>query len=128
VIGLSVDDLQHNLHAEKTMTNSQTRSDHLAARSDAAVAACVAEFAEKYGPSGPFALESAETALCSAAAKLGEKLAPAVQLTQERAALDWQIRRLTDEASSLVHQPASVLEAFRSAITGLVDTAVVAGA
>src|SRR5436190_303880 len=42
----------NNLHAEKTMTNSQTRSDPIAARSDAAVAACVAEFAEKYDPSG----------------------------------------------------------------------------
>jgi prophage DNA circulation protein len=97
----------------------------VAAAADAALAATETEFLASYDPVGlpAFALVSASTALTSLAAGLGKALAPAVRATQELAALDGQIRRLTAQASSLVRTPADVLGAFRETITGLVDTA-----
>jgi hypothetical protein len=96
----------------------------VAARADTAVAAVKADFAAAYNPTGlpEFALVSAETALRNAAAGLGARLAPAVSDTQEHAALSGQVRTLTAHATTLVRQPANVLDAFRATITGLTDT------
>lgn len=96
----------------------------VAASADAAVVATDAELAEQYDPAGlpAFALASAETALRNAAAALGERLSPVVSRTQEFAALTGQINLITAQAASLVREPAGLLEEFRAAITGLVDT------
>lgn len=100
----------------------------VATSADAAIVAVKAELAEKYDPSGlpSFALDSAEAALTRAAAALEAKLAPAVSLTQEAAALAGRIRLLTLQASSLVRAPADMIAAFHDSITGLVDTALTA--
>lgn len=97
----------------------------VAASATAAATATKAELAEKYDVAGlpAFALASAAGAIRSAADRLGAKLAPVVQATQELAALDGQIRLLTAQASSLVRQPSDLLDGFQSAITGLADTA-----
>lgn len=94
------------------------------ARADTAVVAVKAEFAAAYDPTGlpAFALVSAETALRNAAAGLSAKLALVVSETQEFAAVSAQVRTLTERATALVRQPANVLEAFHTAITGLADT------
>lgn len=92
---------------------------------DAAVAATEAEIAELLDPSGlpGFAFASAEAALTGAIDALSADLAPIVSATQELAELTGTLTILTAEASSLVRQPATVLGAFRAAITGLVETA-----
>lgn len=99
--------------------------EQVAKDSDAAIVATKAEFAEKYNvdkmPS--FALTSATTALTKAADGLKAALAPIVTATQELAQLNGNVSLLTATAASLVRTPASILDQFRAAITGLVDTA-----
>lgn len=97
----------------------------IAAAADAARAAVKAELLEKFDTDGlpAFARDSAETSLRGAAERLGAKLAPAVDLPQELAALDAQIRSVTARTASLVSQPADLIDAFAAAITGLGDTA-----
>jgi prophage DNA circulation protein len=98
-------------------------TEQVAASADAAIVATEAEFVEQYDilslPS--FALGSAETALTSASDALGAALAPAVSTTQELAELSGRVALLTATASSLVRQPTDVLDAFRLAITSLVN-------
>lgn len=90
----------------------------------AAVTATSAELVEQYDTSGlpAFAIASAETALKNAANGLAAKLAPIITDTQELAAFTGQIRILTAQASSLVREPADVLDEFRSAIVLLAST------
>lgn len=90
---------------------------------DTAVTASKAELVEKYDPLGlaSFALQSAERALVTAAAALGDKLSAAIDAQQELAALAGQVRVLTTQASSLVRQPAEMVDAFHAAITNLGD-------
>jgi prophage DNA circulation protein len=99
--------------------------EQVARSADAAQVATQAEFAETYDASGlpSFALESAEFALVAMAADMREALAPVVRSTQELAMLDAQLHLLTAEASSLVRQPADVLDAFLATTASLVDTA-----
>ena len=100
----------------------------VATAADAAIEATEAEFVEQYDPEDlpSFALESAITALQNASDALGDKLAPVVNATQELSQLTSQVALLTSTATTLVRTPADVLGAFRSAITGLIDTVLAA--
>jgi len=109
-----------------TPTEVPDPAGQVAASADTAITATEDEFVEKYDVDGlpSFALASAQTALTSATAALKEKLSPVVRDTQELAALNGQLNKLTTTASSLVRQPTEVLGEFREAITGLLETAV----
>jgi prophage DNA circulation protein len=91
---------------------------------DAAIVATKAELVDSFSAAGlpSFALASAERALTKATATLGEKLAPVVAASQELAEMTGRIALITAEAASLVRQPASVLDQFRAAVLGLVET------
>ncbi|HET9063678.1 MAG TPA: DNA circularization N-terminal domain-containing protein [Candidatus Binatia bacterium] len=92
--------------------------------SDAALLAIESELVEKYSTTGlpAFAIASAETALVNAAAALEDTLAPIVVGSQELAMLTSNVALLMARASSLVRQPAEVLDEFRAVIADLVDT------
>lgn len=95
------------------------------AGADTAVVATKAELADKYNIAGlpAFALASAERAITSAAEGLAATLSPIVTTTQELAVVNGQLTIITAQAASLVRQPADILDAFLTAITGLSDTA-----
>lgn len=95
---------------------------------DAAEVAAKSEFVAGYDVTAlpKFALESAEGAVRAVAATLQEALVPVVRSTQELAALNGQLHRLTAEAASLVRQPGQVLDAILLTITSLVVTAATA--
>jgi prophage DNA circulation protein len=96
----------------------------VASKADAAIEATAAELAEEFDPAGlpAFALESAETALSTAAASLGEKLGPVISDTQEAAMLTSRVALLTTRANSLVRAPADVITEFRDTIIDLAET------
>jgi len=96
----------------------------VAAAADVAIAAARAELTGSFSAAGlpSFALASAETAIRAAARSLEARLLPAVEAAQEAAELAGKIQLLTAEAASLARQPGDVFDAFRGAITGLVDT------
>lgn len=91
---------------------------------DAAHAATKAELVEKFDPSNlqAFAFASAETALKNASAGLNAKLGPIISTTQEAAQLTGQVALLTAETSSLVRQPAGIVDAFLTVFAGLSET------
>jgi prophage DNA circulation protein len=91
---------------------------------DAAIEATKTEFVEQFDPDGlpSFALESAELALTAAAEDLGAKLSPVISATQELAVMAGQVEIITAQTSSLVRDPADVVDEFRSVIAGLVET------
>lgn len=91
---------------------------------DAAMLVINVEFEKEFDPLGlpSFALESAEKAFAKAASKLQERLAPAVTIEQELAAMAGRVALLTAQASALVRAPSSLLEGFRAVITDLVET------
>jgi len=87
-----------------------------------------AEFSAAYSPAGlpAFALQSAETALTSAAAALSTRLSPLVADAQELASFNGQVTVLTAQAAALVRQPADLVGQFEAAIASLVTTAAAA--
>lgn len=91
---------------------------------DDAIETINVEFEKKFNPleMPSFALASAEKALAKAAAKLQEKLAPAVTLEQELASMAGRVALLTAQAPSMIRAPSSIVEDFRSVITDLVET------
>lgn len=104
-----------------TPTEAVDNTAEVATAADAAIEATKAEFTERFDPTGlpAFALETAATALRLAAGGIGAKLAPVAGAAQEAAALAGQVRVLTDDAASLVRQPADLLDEFRAAIASL---------
>lgn len=123
-----------SLEFAETPTQAPTPSavvnaaDQVATSAAATNVAGDAEFAKQYSITGmpAFALTSAETALKNGAAALSAKLGPIITVSQEAAALSGQVALITTQASSLIRQPAGVMSSFRSAITGLLDTALAA--
>jgi prophage DNA circulation protein len=94
---------------------------------DSAAAAATAtqtEFEDGYLVAGlpAFALESASAALTTATEAVGAALSPVVRVTQELAQLDAKVHLIQAQASSLVRQPAAVLDAFTFAFTSLAET------
>ncbi len=94
------------------------------ASATAAIAATNAELVEQYDADGmpSFALASAETAIVNASAALADVFAPVVSVSQELAELTGQVALLTAQASSLVRQPAAILEGFIGAFAVLAET------
>lgn len=98
--------------------------DQLAATADAANEATSEEFADSFDPEDlpSFALESAETALATAAEAVGAALAPFVTVTQELATFNGRLQIIIAQAGALVRSPSDVLPSFLEAIQGLTET------
>jgi prophage DNA circulation protein len=118
-------------------------ADKVSSSADGSLLSVRAELGEKYSTAGmpAFALRSAETALTSAVAAVGAKLAPAMQaaaqvaggtaefaaaVTQDIAALNGQVVILTARAATLVRQPAALLDGFQAAIANATASAAAA--
>ena len=93
----------------------------VAAAADEATTASSAALAERYDVSGmpSFALESASTAITSAAAALEAALSPLATTAQELAELGGKLRTITDDADVLARTPNGAVDAIRDAITGM---------
>lgn len=96
----------------------------VATSAGAAHAATKAELVSRYSVVGlpSHALASVERSLRSAASRLGDALAPVVGVAQELAAMAAQIQLIKSTASSLVRDPAGLVDTFRGAITELGST------
>lgn len=91
---------------------------------DLADAAILAEFAAGYDVDGlpSFAFESIGDALVGMSGALGDALGPIVEVTQDAARLDQELRILQADAAALIRTPGDVLGAFRDTFATLADT------
>lgn len=91
---------------------------------DDALGATRTTLEDGYGVDGlpAFALASASATLTTMAGALGSALAPVVKVTQELARLDVDIKRLTNQATTLIRTPGGVLTAFLDTIASLEQT------
>jgi len=100
-------------------------SSKVSASADTARAGAKAQIGATFSAAGlpGFALASSSAAIATAADALSSRLGPVISATQELAELNGALTLLVAQTSSLLTDPASIVDGFADALEALVDTA-----